>query len=701
MIQTLSLSNLKGTSREVRLEPLTIITGRNHAGKSAILDALTLGFLGYIPALGKTNSATFRLASGKSMAVELTAADGRKVSRTWTAKGNGVTAKTDGTEDLLPSALAILDPRAFIAANAKSRLAMLAHLAGGDALDALAAKCQEWGKQLVMPFPHGGEPLAVAGEMRDVAAAKAKAAKDAIKMHTGTIQGLAQHEGRPVKVTAEDRKNAQDAVVKASAALTKARQRSADMERADERAEDALAELETFAGIEHDSGRHERLAKEFAAIMEKLNAEKQAAANARTALAEKRTEEARLLAVIAGRDVKEIGAAVDLAEASKATPDARQAVINSIVEVEKEIAAINAKLSGITKTVGDAQAEIEKLQWLHCCPVCLASAEGWKAQALTYFRRIESEGNDEFPKLEDAREAAIVRKKELEAEAARLAEELACIAVLDKNREALTACTKLPKVRMNIRDLENDATGCSVNVSALQGEADEIRRQIEQCEKTAGAIARVCELQRIIAERPKDEDMTAAMNEAMNLEHELEQARDAVAELDERARAAEQANTIATRIQEAQEAIAKETETATQFDALKDEIAEGMAEAIAGTYKPILARAKVFGEGVIGREIAVHEDELGYFGATGFVPFEAMSGTEQTVVTAAIQAALSATAGGFLMLDELSRLDAKNKRQFVANIANAIGEGRIKQAVIVDHDAAAWSGFYTVAVDGE
>lgn len=701
MIKALSLSNLKGTSRNVQLEPLTIITGRNHAGKSAILDALTLGFLGHIPALGKTNSATFRLSSGKTMAVELMADDGRKVSRTWTAKGNGVTAKTDGAEDLLPSALAILDPRAFIAANAKSRLAMLAHLAGGDALDALAANCHEWGKRLVMPFTNGNDPLAVAGEMRDVAAAKAKAAKDAIKMHTGTIQGLAQHEGRSEKVTADDRKKAQDAVVKAAEALTRARQRAASMEKADALAEDAAAELETFAGIEHDSGRHERLKNELAAVMEKLNAAKQDGANARTTLAEKRTDEARLLAVIAGRDVKEIGAAVDRAEASKATLDARTAVIDFIVEVEKEIAAINARLAGITKTVGDAQAEIEKLEGMDCCPVCRANAEGWKAQALTYFRRIESGGNHESPKLEQARENAIVRKKELEAEAARLAEELACIAVLDKNREALTACTKLPKVRMNIRDLENDAKECGVRVSALTGEADDIRRQIEQCEKTAVAIGRACELQRIIAERPKDEDMTAAMNEAMNLEHELEQAREAVAELDERARAAEQAHTIATRIQEAQEAIGKETETATQFDALKDEIAAAMAEAIAGTYKPILARAKVFGERVIGREIAVHEDELGYFGPTGFVPFEAMSGTEQTVVTAAIQAALSATAGGFLMLDELSRLDAKNKRQFVANIANAIGEGQIKQAVIVDHDAAAWTGFYTVAVDGE
>lgn len=702
MITELTIENLKGTTRTVQFQPLTIITGRNHAGKSAILDALTVGFLGYLPALGKTNAATFRLASAKAMAVKLETADGRAVERSWTAKGNGVTAKVNGDESLLPSALAVLDPRAFIGANAKARLAMLAHLAGGEALQTLRAKCQAWAPKLELAIPaDDADVLAVAGEMRDVAAAIAKNAKDTITMHRGTLQSLAAHDGPAKRVTSEQRAVAQDAIVKASAALQAARQLAAELERKDEAAEDAAAELETFAGLEHDSGKHERLKIELAALMERQRGKSDAANAARVAIAEKKTEIARLEAVIGGRDVKDIGSAVDRAEAATATPAGRDAVIAELCELEQRLGDIGRRMSGLSKTVGDAQAEIEKLEGMECCPVCLASADGWKTNALAYYRRVEAEGNDAFGKLDEERDQLNLQRKELEAKQAALADELALIAALPKNREAMTAAVKLPKLRMSIRALEDDKTESEASARTFGEEIADVRRQIEECEKTAGAIARVCELQAIIAARPADEDITAAMSRAMDAETALETAKAAADELNAAALAAEQSKAMQARIEEAQAAIEKETERQTQFAALKDEIAASLDEAIRGTYSPIIARANAFGQGVITREVAVHDDELGYFGGTGFVPFEAMSGTEQTVVTAAIQAALSEKAGGFLMLDELSRLDTQNKFRFAKNIEAAISAGTLAQAVLVDHDSPAWREFYTVAVDGK
>ncbi len=699
MIANLTLENVKGTTRAVQFEPLTIITGRNHAGKSAILDALTVGFLGYLPSLGKTNAATFRLASAKAMSVKLETSDGRSVERSWTAKGNGVTAKTTGDESLLPSALAVLDPRAFIGANAKTRLAMLAHLAGGEALQTLRAKCQGWAPKLELAVPSDdADALAVAGEMRDVAAAIAKNAKDAITMHRGTLQGLAAHDGPATRVTNEQRAAAQDAIVKASAALQAARQLAAELERKDEAAEDAAAELETFAGLEHDSGKHERLKGEFSTLMEAHNSAVREGSAARVAIAEKNAEIARLEPVIGGRDAKAIGSAVDRAEAATATPAARDAVIAELCELEQRLGDIGRRMSGLSKSVGDAQAEIEKLEGMECCPVCLASADGWKANALTYYRRVESEGMAESGTLAAEREGLTIRMKELEEQQAALAAELALISELPKNREAMAAAMKLPKLRMSVRALEEDREKAESAAKRILEEGKDLQAQIEQCEKTAGAIARVCELQAIIAARPKDEDVTTAMSRAMDAETALENAKTAADELDAAALAAEQSKAMTARIQEAQDAIEKETERQTQFAALKDEIAASLDEAIRGTYQPIIARANAFGQGVITREVAVHEDELGYFGGTGFVPFEAMSGTEQTVITAAIQAALSEQAGGFLMLDELSRLDTQNKFRFAKNIEAAIAAGTLAQAVLVDHDSPAWREFYTVAV---
>ena len=66
-------------------------------------------------------------------------------------------------------------------------------LAGGEALQTLRAKCQAWAPKLELAIPaDDADVLAVAGEMRDVAAAIAKNAKDTIIMHRGTLQGLAR-----------------------------------------------------------------------------------------------------------------------------------------------------------------------------------------------------------------------------------------------------------------------------------------------------------------------------------------------------------------------------------------------------------------------------------------------------------------------------------------------------------------------------
>lgn len=700
MIHKIAFENLKGSTRSIKLEPLTIITGRNHAGKSAVLDALTLGILGHIPALGKTPGATYKLASDRRMAVELTTADGRTISRAWIPKGSGVTSKTEGPEDILPSALAILEPRAFIGANAKTRLAMLAHLAGGKALDALAAKCQEWAKLLNSPYPHGGEPLTVAAEFRSLAAAKEKAAKDAIKMHTGAIQGLAPHESAPVKVTAAEMRAATDAVARAAAALTTARQISANLERAGEAADEAAAALQSLEGLTHDSGRHESLKIDAAAVAESIRKENEAAHAVRLAISQKSGELKTLETLVDGRAVQDIGAAIDGAEGLTTTQSELDAVIEALRQLDEHREGINEAIACARSAEKEAQEKITNLNVSECCPVCQASAEGWKATALAYYSDLRTTWGEQHAKGLAEYEALIANKTRLEAEGKRMSEELLLINELPKNKAIMDAAVKIPRLKMNIRNLQADEVETASRLKALAAEAEDIKAVILQCEKSASAIAKACELQAIIANAPKEADITAAMSAAMDAENTLEQRREESEQLAERARVAEQANTITQRMAEAQEAIGRETEKQTQFSDLKDEIDGAMAEAIADTYRPILSRAKIFGDGVITREITVQDDELGYAGLQGFIPFEAMSGTEQTVVTAAIQAALSEASGGFLMLDELSRLDAKNKQRFVANIADAIAEGTLAQAVIVDHDAAAWKkGFYTVTVD--
>jgi DNA repair exonuclease SbcCD ATPase subunit len=73
-MKTIQLLNVKGLTGQFELAPITVITGSNSVGKTAILNAIMLSLLGYVPGVGKQASSTFTLSSGSRMAVQ---ADGR------------------------------------------------------------------------------------------------------------------------------------------------------------------------------------------------------------------------------------------------------------------------------------------------------------------------------------------------------------------------------------------------------------------------------------------------------------------------------------------------------------------------------------------------------------------------------------------------------------------------------------------------
>jgi len=81
MITKLTLSGLKGQEREHLLGPLTLLKGPNGSGKTATLQAMMIGFLGYEPRLGRRPEATMSLAENGRMTVEIGTGDGFGVSR--------------------------------------------------------------------------------------------------------------------------------------------------------------------------------------------------------------------------------------------------------------------------------------------------------------------------------------------------------------------------------------------------------------------------------------------------------------------------------------------------------------------------------------------------------------------------------------------------------------------------------------------
>lgn len=87
-MKTIGLLNVKGVTGSFDLAPITVVTGSNSTGKTAILNAVTLALIGYVPGVGKKPGSTFSLSSGERMAV---VADG--ATFTWETKRNEVTSK--------------------------------------------------------------------------------------------------------------------------------------------------------------------------------------------------------------------------------------------------------------------------------------------------------------------------------------------------------------------------------------------------------------------------------------------------------------------------------------------------------------------------------------------------------------------------------------------------------------------------------
>lgn len=118
MYNSIKLKNIKGVTAEYKLFPVTIITGENGSGKSAILDGIISSLLGYHPRLGKKHSELSRLCSALPASVEF--------------GPNGWTADAKGKVDVIPSRTpaSMLDLADFFGKTARERTQIVLEASG-------------------------------------------------------------------------------------------------------------------------------------------------------------------------------------------------------------------------------------------------------------------------------------------------------------------------------------------------------------------------------------------------------------------------------------------------------------------------------------------------------------------------------------------------------------------------------------------
>jgi DNA repair exonuclease SbcCD ATPase subunit len=152
-INSIAAKNFKGLSFSFGLGLVNIVTGGNFTGKTAILDAIRVGLMGYMPALGKQPSSTYKLAgAGDEMTVNVGTAE-TEISHKWKPNSKGVSY-----EGALPweTPAVLLDTREYLNKPAAEKLAAVLRLCNPEELGYSDSGLM---KQLadieVLPMKHG------------------------------------------------------------------------------------------------------------------------------------------------------------------------------------------------------------------------------------------------------------------------------------------------------------------------------------------------------------------------------------------------------------------------------------------------------------------------------------------------------------------------------------------------------------------
>jgi hypothetical protein len=101
----------------------------------------------------------------------------------------------------------------------------------------------------------------------------------------------------------------------------------------------------------------------------------------------------------------------------------------------------------------------------------------------------------------------------------------------------------------------------------------------------------------------------------------------------------------------------------------------------------VLKVCETFTAGLFDAPLTVHALELGRYEDQSWVPFDAFSGSDKRIATAAIQAALAANHQGFklVIVDEFGVIDPGRKPAVLANLAAAVEAGLVDQVLVMDN----------------
>lgn len=637
-ITKVSATNLKGRSFDHELSSLTAITGRNFAGKTAIVTAIRLAILGHIPELGKTNRATWELSSGLQMSAKVDFDSGAFIKRTFRMERDSVKEELEASngkgqgyekQDAEDADFPLLNAEAYFNLTDSERI---------DYVFARAVLPDEYKATKIIAdleqITFGSAHSESIEKAKAAIVAKVRQTLDNIDIATG-LDELTKDKGVLKTEFSYWNKRTKD-TQGAARVLTEFKLREKE------------CSADTFSEIDTALEAHRKSLGEF--NVKKGEFAAQLAEAKRTAI--RRNQLTEIVhsagvdnsAAIEGYE-KKIKAQLP---ASKKTDPAEklEAARAKQSELNTQSRLLTANIDGHQKAIVEAIEELDDLSHKKACPFCKSKGKGWQAEVQKGY--------------EEKKAAAENLKAESEAKLKDLTGQLE---TLMKSIEKMTA-------------LQNEITNAKADIDQMGIRISDLKNNQESQDKSRAQSK--AELENLLVAKVPSDDQQAELNSSLAQVHiaieSLEARRTAATQLEQDMKRAAEAG---LEHEEAAAYVAVIKEVGAKLKELKEQM-------VANVFDGLLKTANAICGQILASPLAFHEGDIGRWNGSKFITHRAFSGTEKALAYICIATALS-TQSPFklVILDEFGRLDPDNQVRVAAALGKAQADGVIDQAVII------------------
>lgn len=626
--------NIAGRDFTYDLQPVTLFTGDNTAGKTTVLNAVRLGGAGYLKRLGSSNPATFLLAGAQSNVMSVMLAlqakasqDIERIERTWTKDKKGSVAYKESVPAHLMFPPILNDFDEYLKLKNADQVKFVFEKVKITDEKGIEVSVNEGLKKLRDEFPAKFVDVALpkiidAADLQFLNSAKfqmpvqetlakliatLEADRKLLKADTDTLRRqltALRHEGPiPIDVSEEVHALALQQKTVYDQIIVLQNQDKTNVTRMEQRrsAERRLAELKLSIAKDYPA--------ETVEICQKL------VDNATNA------------------DRKYVSKTADLRRFAN--------------DLDKTLSQIDGQMSAFQNVMDAKHTELKSLAELTQCPHCHSKGKSWKDHLENSITSAITQADDSLGELRLKRKT--VAKEFTNAKQA--------LTDSEKEDSRIATLTQAGKWLAELKAAQNTADQLQLDIGKM---GDDIV-------STSGVEALKEQYQEMCGRREVLDSKHAQFTTYQNKKKEA--------------------------LETEEQALRSDAETNIYAAAIKAVLAVQQQQ-LTNTFGSLLSVANKFLDGILPHKLVYHEGELGWFGENGMVNHRTFSGLEERLAYAGLQIALAQDAPcRIVIVDELGTMHPEKKAQFIERMLQLINEDVIDQCLCVDVTTVGYEPF--------